>query len=86
MTMMHCFNYHLCLCGIVLQAFRDDTKRILMEMNTDLAIIPGRLSVLRSLIVSVNKPPKVVRRLCMQGMAEIEYELTPTGKIRNQLK
>jgi hypothetical protein len=24
--LMHCFSDHLCLCGIVLQAFRDDKE------------------------------------------------------------
>jgi hypothetical protein len=49
----------------------DDTK-LLSEMKTDLAIIPGGLtSVLQPLNVSVNKPFKDnIRKLYAQWMAE----------------
>jgi hypothetical protein len=63
--------------------FGDDTKRILTEMKTDLAVIPGGLSVLQPLDVSVNKPFKDnVRKLCTQWMAKGGHESTPTGMIR----
>jgi hypothetical protein len=54
----------------------DDTKRILTEMKTDLAVIPGGLtSVLQPLDVSVNKPFKDnVRKLCTQWMAKGKHE------------
>jgi hypothetical protein len=62
----------------------DDTKRILTEMKTDLAVIPGGLtSVLLPLDMSVNKPFKDnVRKLYTQWMAKGGHELMPTGKIR----
>jgi hypothetical protein len=64
--------------------FGDDTKRILTEMKTDLAVIPGGLtSVLQLLNVSVNKPFKDnVRKMYTQWMAKGGHEFTPTAKIR----
>jgi hypothetical protein len=62
----------------------DDMKIILMEMQTDLTVIPGGLtSVLQPLDVSVNKPCKdSVRKLYTQWMAEGTQELMSIRKIR----
>ena len=61
----------------------DDTKRLLSEMKTDLAVIHGCLtSVLQPLDVSVYKPFKDIRKLHAQWMAEGGHSLKPTGKIR----
>jgi hypothetical protein len=52
----------------------DDTKRILTEMKTDLAVIPGGLtSVSQPLDVSDNKPFKDnVRKLYTQWTANVD--------------
>lgn len=71
---------------LVLDSFEahktEQVKRLLKSENTDLAIIPGRLtSVLQPLDVCLNKPFKDrVRQRWMAWMAEGIHELTATGR------
>jgi hypothetical protein len=53
------------LCNSFYGHSGDDMKRILIELNTDMAVIPGTLmSVLQPFGMSVNKDS--VRKLCTQ--------------------
>ena len=72
---------------LVLDAFSchktDDTKVLLRWTNTDLVIIPGRMtSLLQPLDVSINKPFKDWLRCCWSDrIMSVEKTYTKSGRI-----
>ena len=73
---------------LVWDAFRahlaEPVKRALQQTNTDVAVIPGRLtSVLQPLDVYLNKPFKDrIRKRWTTWMVEGEKSLTPAGNVK----